>query len=169
MRSSWRKEAQGIGCPHQGWQGDLPRAGEGETQARSPGAVKARLSRTTRVRVFSLSAFPPGITVEGATPKRGGLTVNCGVKRPTLPDGAPASKKPGSLPPLSPLSCGAPPRRARGDARGAASLRLVASDTGNPCCPVSDAVFGESHQPRRRGLRPLRERRCGCGNHETAG
>ena len=50
-----------------------PGAGQGESQARSPASVKARLSRTSRVQVFSISAFPPGITVEGATPTgRGG-------------------------------------------------------------------------------------------------
>ena len=46
-------------------------------------------------------AFPPGITVEGATPDRGGK-VSGGLS--TLPParGAPAPKNPGSLPPLPP-------------------------------------------------------------------
>ena len=38
---------------------------------------------------------------------------------------------------------------------------------GNPCCPASDAAFQGSPQPQRRGLRPLREKRCGCHNHVT--
>ena len=59
--------------------------------------------------------------------------------------------------PRCPASPGAPPRRARGNARGAASLRFVASDAGNRCCPASDGAFRESLQPQRRGLRPLRE------------
>ena len=37
----------------------------------------------------------------------------------TLPGGAPAAKKGGSLPPPAPLSCGAPPRGARGGTREA--------------------------------------------------
>ena len=49
-----------------------------------------------------------------------------------------------------------------GNRRGAASLRLVATDAGNPCCPASDAAFRVCPGPQRRGLRPLRERRCGC-------
>ena len=60
------------------------------------------------------AALPAGITVEGATPHRGGEMVNFGVHHLSLPGGAPAPKNGGSLPPLSPLSCGAPPRRARG-------------------------------------------------------
>ena len=43
-----------------------------------------------------------------------------------------------------PASHGAPPRRARGNARGAASLRFVASDAGNRCCLASDGAFRES-------------------------
>ena len=59
--------------------------------------------------------------------------------------------------PAVPAPHGAPPRRARGNARGAASLRFVASDAGNRCCPASDGAFRESLQPQRGGLRPLRE------------
>ena len=76
-----------------------------------------------------------------------------------LPRGASAVKNAGSLPPLAPLSCGAPPRRARGDGQGTASFRFVASDAGNPCCHASDAVFRGSPKPQRPGLRPLREKR----------
>ena len=56
--------------------------------------------------------------MEGAT-QRGGLTVNCEVKRLTLPGAALAAKIWGSLPPPSPLSCGAPPRRQGGGTREA--------------------------------------------------
>ena len=38
----------------------LPGASQGESQARSAAAVKARMSRTTRVQVFSTSSFPQG-------------------------------------------------------------------------------------------------------------
>ena len=48
-----------------------------------------------------------------------------------------------------------------GDTRGAASLRLSAADAGNPCRSASCAAFPGSSLPQRRGLRPLRERRCG--------
>ena len=71
--------------------------------------------------MVSLTCLPAGITVEGATP-RGGLTVNCEVKRLTRPDAAPAVKNGGSLPPPTPLPCGAPTRRARG---GHARRRLA--------------------------------------------
>ncbi len=47
-------------------------------------------------------AFPPGTTVEGATPKRGGEVVDFGVHHLPLPGAAPAAKNPGSLPPLPP-------------------------------------------------------------------
>lgn len=68
------------------------------------------------------SAFPPGIMVEGATP-RGKLTVNCEAKRLTFSGAALAVKKRGSLPPPFPLSCGAPLRGGvRAARRGLASL-----------------------------------------------
>ena len=47
-------------------------------------------------------AFPPGITVEGATPEGGGEVVDFGVHHLPLPGAAPAAKNPGSLPPLPP-------------------------------------------------------------------
>ena len=56
------------------------------------------------------------------------------------------------------------PRR---DTRGAASLRLVALDAANPCCPTSDAALRENPRPQRRGLCPLRGKRWGCHNHVT--
>ena len=117
--------------------------------------------------MVSLTCLPAGITVEGATP-RGGLTVNCKVKRLTRPDAAPAVKNGGSLPPPTPLPCGAD-APGEGDTRGAASLRGLAWDAENPCYPASHAMFGKSPGPQRGGLRPLREKRCGCRKRETAG
>ena len=88
-------------------------------------------------------AFPRGIIVEGAT-LRGGLTVNCEVKRLTLPGAALAVKTPGSLPPPSLVSYGAPARRAKGETRDEASHRFFAQDPGNPCYPSSHAMFRKS-------------------------
>ena len=66
-------------------------------------------------------AFPPGITVEGATPAfEGGGKVAKGLATFPPARGAPAPKNRGSLPPPAPLSCGAPPRRARRGQREAA-------------------------------------------------
>ena len=92
-----------------------------------------------------------------ATPPRGGLTVSCEVKRLTLPDAALAVKIPGSLSPPAALSCGAPVHQARRGHRCTASLRFVASDARNPCCPTSYAAFRGSPPRHRRGLRPLRK------------
>ena len=60
-----------------------------------------------------LEAFPPGITVEGATPKTRGGRVARGLATFPPARGAPAAKMRGSLPPLPPLLCGATTRRAR--------------------------------------------------------
>ncbi len=115
-------------------------------------------------------AFPPGITVEGATPERGGVVVDFGVHHLTLPGAAPAAKIPGSLPPLPP-----PPVRrhdARGEAgtRGAgAALRFAAEDSGNPCQPASNAGFRAQPGPQRRGLRPLREEHWSGQKREPLG
>ena len=114
MRSPWSKEAQGIGCPG---------AGQHESQARSAAAIKARLSSTTRVQVFSISAFPQGSLWRERPPEGRGDGVTIRVHQRPLPGGAPASKKGGSLPPPSPVSCGAPTRRAR---RGRAGRRPAA-------------------------------------------
>ena len=70
--------------------------------------------------------------------------MNCEVKRLTLPGAAPAVRMPGALPPPAPLSCGAPPPRARRDPRGAASLHFPAADTENPCGLASDGAFRDS-------------------------
>jgi len=58
--------------------------------------------------------FPPGITVEGATPTTGGLIARHCTRRLTLAGDAPATKIRGSLPPPAPLSYCAPFRRTRG-------------------------------------------------------
>ena len=61
--------------------------------------------------------------------------------------------------------CGAPPRRAGGDMRGAASPRFVAKDAGKSCCPESDAAFRGSIQPQRRGAAPSeKEALCVSGS-----
>ena len=46
--------------------------------------------------------------MEGATPQRGGLIARHCARRLTLAGAAPAAQKGGSLPPPSPVSCGAP-------------------------------------------------------------
>ena len=112
-------------------------------------------------------AFPPGTSVVRATPKRGRQRVSGPLSPFALPRAAPAAQKGGSLSPPAPLSRGAPLRQARGDARGAASLRFVAADAGNPCRSASGAAFRESPRPQRRGLRPLRKGRCAYQDHVT--
>ena len=77
----------------------------------------------------------------GSDPQRQGKRMNKGMNNLPLPRGASAAIKWGSLPPPAPLSWGAPPAGQGGDARGAASIRFVALDTGNPCCPASDEEF----------------------------
>ena len=47
-----------------------------------------------------------------------------------------------------------------GDTRATTALRFSATDAENACRSVSSAAFRESLQPQRRGLCPLRERRC---------
>ena len=117
------------------------------------------------MQVFRISAFPPGITVEGATPKRGGEVVDFGVHHLPLPGGAPAVKNPGSLPPLPP-----PPVR-RHDAPCEAGTHgfgaawpLTAEVSGNLCQPTSNADSRAQPGPQRRGLRPLRVQICNCQN-----
>ena len=105
----------------------------------------------------------------GSDPPRRGLAVNCKVKRLPPPGAAPAVKKGGSLPPPSPLSCGAPSRGARwGHAREnlAALCRMGCGKSVPPLVPCG---VSEKPGPQRGGLRPLREKRCGCRKRETAG
>ena len=82
------------------------------------------------------------------------------------PGGAPAPKI-GSLSPLPP-----PPGAAHRARRGHASRRpatVGAADAGNPCQPASNAGFRAQPGPQRRGLRPLREKRCGGQKREPPG
>ena len=60
-----------------------------------------------------------GITVEGATPPRGGLIARHCTRRFTLAGDALAEKRAGAISPPAPLSCGALLRRARGRTREA--------------------------------------------------
>ena len=80
----------------------------------------------------------------GSDPPRRVLIVRHCVRRLTLAGDVPASKKGGSLPPLSPplVRRAAAPGEA-GDRRGGALLRFTAVDSGNPCQPTSDADFQE--------------------------
>ena len=72
--------------------------------------------------------------MEGATlPKGRGDGVTIGAHHLPLPGGAPASKKGGSLPPLSPLPCGAPTRRARRGRSGAAPSDSATLWLSNAC------------------------------------
>ena len=84
-----------------------------EPEARSPAAVKARLSKTTRVRVFSIWAFPQG-SMWWERPRKERGKVSGGLSGLAPSRGALAAKNPGSLPPPAPLLCGAPPRPAGG-------------------------------------------------------
>ena len=115
-------------------------------------------------------AFPPGITVAGATLKWGGVVVDFGVHHLPLPGGAPAPKNPGSLPPPSP-----PPVR-RHDApcetgtRDADAPRgFTPEDLGNRCQPASNTDSRAQPGPQPGGLRPLREKRCGCQKRALLG
>ena len=49
-----------------------------------------------------------------------------------------------------------------GNTQGAAPLRIVARDTGNPRQPLSNGAFQAKPRPQRRGVRPQRGERCGC-------
>ena len=116
-------------------------------------------------------AFPPGITVEGATPAfEGGGKVARGLATFPPARGAPAPKNRGSLPPPSP-----PPVR-RHDApceagtRGGGGARgFTPEDLGNPCQPASNADFRAQPGPQRRGLRPLIVQICNCQNRAPPG
>ena len=104
-------------------------------------------------------SLPAGITVEGATPQRGGVSGG--------PKGGPltparwrtSGQKRGVAPSTCTLLLRREPRAGRGgDTQGAASLRLVALGAGNPCYPVSNRAFRESSQPQRRGAPPSERR-----------
>ena len=103
-----------------------------------------------------LEAFPQGITVEGATPKTRGGKVARGLATFPPARGAPAAKKPGSLPPLPP-----PPVR-RHDAPCEAGRRRTAlcrRGFGESLPTRFQCGFPAQPGPQRRELRPLREER----------
>ena len=119
-----------------------------------------------RCRLLSrLGSLPAGITVEGATPPRGG--VNGGPKGGpfTPPRCRTSGEKGGALPPLPP-----PPVRRHdapceaGTRGGGAALRFTPEDSENPCQPASNAGFRAQPGPQRRGLRPLIVQICNCQN-----
>ena len=113
-------------------------------------------------------AFPPGISVVRATPKRGRQRVARPLSTFALPRGAPAPEIGGSLSPPAALPCGAPLRRAgRGTREAKPRIAVSQPDAGNPFRSASCAAFRKSLRPRRRGLRPLRDRRWSCRNHVT--
>ena len=123
-------------------------------------------TRIHREREKALNGLPAGITVVRATPKNGGGMVNFGVHHLPAPV-AHQRQKSGSLSPLPP-----PPGAAHRARRGHASRRpatVGAADAGNPCQPASNAGFRAQPGPQRRGLRPLREKRCGGQKREPPG
>ncbi len=139
----------------------------------SPGAARKawrlRLGRRAqppgRDRLKRHFSLPAGTTVVRATSPQGGK--GCPEACPPLP--SPVAHQ-------RPKRGGRshhqhPSRTARrcavrgGDTRGAALLRFFAADAGNPSYPASDAAFRESPTPHRRGLRPLRKRRCADQDH----
>ena len=144
-----------------------PCVGRGESQARSPVAVKTRLSRATPVQVFSISAFPQGSRWWERPPRKGGE--ECRFPCHPFPSPVPhqRAKQGGRSHHQHPSRKARRCAVRRGDTRGAASLRFSASNAGNPCCPASGAAFRGSPTPQRRGSRPLREKRCGSHNHVT--
>jgi len=84
-------------------------------------------------------AFPPGITVEEATPGGEGELVRIFMRATSPYPVAHQRQKPGGLPPLPP-----PPGAAHRPTRGHARRRpatVVAADAGNPCQPVSHKAF----------------------------
>ena len=138
------------------------RPSQGESQARSPAAVKAWLSSTTRVQVFSISAFPQGSLWRERPPRGECLpcATVCAGKRSPVPHQR--SKRGGRSLHHPPLSCGAPTRRAR---RGCppppphnALPRRTRGIRANPP-PVRLSRQGPDHS---KEGRPLREKRCGC-------
>ena len=102
-------------------------------------------------------AFPPGITVEGATPKTRGGKVARGLVTFPPARGAPAPKNTGSLSPLPPppVRRHDPPCEARTPWRGTAR-RVTVADWGNPRQPLSNADSRAQPGPQRRGLCPVR-------------
>ena len=100
-------------------------------------------------------AFPPGISVVRATPKRGRQRVARPLSTFALPRGAPAPKKRGSLSPPAALPCGAPLRRA-GRGTREAKPRIAVSQRTREIRVVRRPVrrFGKVSRPQRRGAPP---------------
>ena len=140
----------------------LSRPDHSESQARSPAAIQARLSRTPGSR---FSAFRPSrrdLCGESDLPAPGGSRWATHRATCSPPVAHQRQKRGGRSHHQHPSRAARRYAGRGGDTRGAASLRLFAADAGNPCCPASDAAFRGSTAPQRRGLRPLRERRCVC-------
>ena len=108
------------------------------------------------------SAFPQGSLWRERPPPREGQRVAEGLPPLTSPAPRQRRKRGGRSLHQHPSRAARRCAGREGDTRGTASLRFVARDGGNPCYPASLAEFRESPKPQRRGLRPLRERRCGC-------
>ena len=127
--------------------------------------VENRGSREIQSRFVTTLPSRRDLCGESDTRKRGGK--GCPDPCPPLPSPVPHQRPKGA----GRSHHQHPSRAARhrtgreGDTRGAASLRLFTADARNPCRPTSDGAFRGSPQPQRRGLRPLRERPCGCQNH----
>ena len=121
----------------------------------------------TWLQVF-ISAFPQGSLWRERPPFKGRVKVSFCVSPFTPTRCRTSGQKRGVAPSTStPLVRRAVAPGGRGDTRGAASLRFVAWDAENPCYPSSHAAFRKSPEPQRRGVRPLRERRCGGQKHVT--
>ena len=121
-------------------------------------ATRSRHSSSMSAKA-RLEAFPPGITVEGATPEKGRGDGEFW-RAPSPPPRCRASEKKQGVAP----STSSPSRAARRARRGHAGRRpatLVATDAGNPFQPASSKAFQVKASPQRRGLRPLREERRG--------
>ena len=139
------------------------RPSQGESQARSPAAVKARLSSTTRVQVFSISAFPQGSLWRERPPRGECLpcATVCAGKRSPVPHQR--SKRGGRSLHFLPLPCGAPTRRARRGHAGAAPYGALPQRTrGIRANSRPNADSRAQPGPQRRGLRPLIVQICNC-------
>ena len=143
----------------------MPGTSQGESQARSPGAVKTRLSRTTRVRDFSISAFPQGSLWSERPPEWGDSPR--AATRAGEPSHTPYErlKKGGRSLHQHPLWCGACNAPDTGGHARRSLAKLYRSGRGKSVNPASNAEFRGSPQPQRGGLCPLRVERWGCQHH----
>ena len=138
----------------------LPRSKAGAPPLDSTRYMEAHSSTMSAKR--RSMAFPPGMSVVRATPRKGRQRVSRPLSPFALPRAAPAAKTWGSLSPPSP-----PPVRRHdapceaGTRRTGAARRFTAEDLGNPCQSTSNAGFWAQPGPRQRGLCPLRVQRCG--------